>query len=295
VFVPLLLVCNCTYCAGNDFTGCCFCFDPYRLDSSNFSAGSMEGELLAGHFNKPPGEDNPGTVFVQASWGSVCTAACGAPELCHASLVAFSGPVRVNMNAWSCVHAHKLTQAHTLSVCVFPPCAFALAAADYSKLVFGPHAGPVVALSMSPFLPELLLSVGDWTFRLWHHGLDSSQLPLFVSPQAQDTYTAGAQQGWQAAACMYGLSVRSWALKHATDRKPDSLKKPDSRQKQDISLGLCCIHTAPAAAWSPSRPGLLFLATSAGTLQVSEAHWGFAVLDPCSTQTACCLNKPLCC
>lgn len=47
-------------CAGNDFTGCCFCFDPYRLDSSNFTAGSMEGELLAGHFNKPPGEDTPG-------------------------------------------------------------------------------------------------------------------------------------------------------------------------------------------------------------------------------------------
>lgn len=55
-------VCWCdACCAGNDFTGCCFCFDPYRLDSSNFTAGSMEGELLAGHFNKPPGEDNPGT------------------------------------------------------------------------------------------------------------------------------------------------------------------------------------------------------------------------------------------
>lgn len=46
--------------AGNDFAGCCFCFDPYRLDSSNFTAGSMEGELLAGHFNKPPGDENPG-------------------------------------------------------------------------------------------------------------------------------------------------------------------------------------------------------------------------------------------
>lgn len=46
--------------AGNDFTGCCFCFDPYRLDSSNLTAGSMEGELLAGHFNKPPGDENPG-------------------------------------------------------------------------------------------------------------------------------------------------------------------------------------------------------------------------------------------
>lgn len=69
----------------------------------------------------------------------------------------------------------------------FPP---PLLCADYSKLVFGPHAGPVVSLSVSPFLPELLLSVGDWTFRLWYHGLDS-QVPLFVSPQTDDTYTAG--------------------------------------------------------------------------------------------------------
>jgi hypothetical protein len=69
-------------------------------------------------------------------------------------------------------------------------CVTLLLPPDYSKLVFGPHAGPVVFLSVSPFLPELLLSVGDWTFRLWHHGLDS-QVPLFVSPQAEDTYTAG--------------------------------------------------------------------------------------------------------
>jgi hypothetical protein len=66
--------------------------------------------------------------------------------------------------------------------------------ADYCKLVFGPHAGPVVALCVSPFLPELLLSVGDWTFRLWHHGIDS-QVALYVSPQAEEMYTAGAWVG----------------------------------------------------------------------------------------------------
>jgi len=65
-----------------------------------------------------------------------------------------------------------------------------LPAADYSRLVFSPHAGPIVSLAVSPFLPELLLSVGDWTFRLWHHGLNS-QVPLFVSPQADEAYTAG--------------------------------------------------------------------------------------------------------
>jgi hypothetical protein len=58
--MPDKMTAVCGDSAGNDFTGCCFCFDPYRLDSSNFVAGSMEGELLAGHFNRPPGDENPG-------------------------------------------------------------------------------------------------------------------------------------------------------------------------------------------------------------------------------------------
>ncbi|KAF6260876.1 WD40-repeat-containing domain protein [Scenedesmus sp. NREL 46B-D3] len=126
--------------AGNDFAGCRFCFDPFRLDSGNFTAGSMDGELLTGNLIRPPGEDNP----------------------------------------------------------------------DYTRCVFAPHAGLLVALCASPFLPDLLLSVGDWTFRLWQ-GVES-QVPVFTSPYAEEAYTA--------------------------------------------------------AAWSPSRPGLLFLATCAGSLHV---------------------------
>lgn len=79
---------------------------------------------------------------------------------------------------------------------------------DYTKLVFGPHAGPVVALCFSPSLPELLLSVGDWTFRLWHHGLDT-QVPLFVSPAADDTYTAG--EGGEGPLCVEHLgNTEEW-------------------------------------------------------------------------------------
>ncbi|WIA14707.1 hypothetical protein OEZ85_003200 [Tetradesmus obliquus] len=126
--------------AGNDFAGCRFCFDPFRLDSGNFTAGSMDGEVLTGNLIRPPGEDNP----------------------------------------------------------------------DYTRCVFAPHAGPLVALCVSPFLPDVLLSVGDWSFRLWQ-GVES-KVPVFTSPYAEEAYTA--------------------------------------------------------AAWSPSRPGLLFLATCAGSLHV---------------------------
>eukprot|EP00775_Hariotina_reticulata_P012026 gene12026-12171_t len=105
--------------ASNDFAGCRFSFDPYRLDSGNFSAGSLDGELLVGNFIRPPGEDNP----------------------------------------------------------------------DYTRCVFAPHVGPIVALAASPFLPDVLLSVGDWTFRLWQ-GLDS-KVPVFTSRYADEAYTAG--------------------------------------------------------------------------------------------------------
>lgn len=60
-------------CAGNEFAGLRICFDPVRLDTGCFVAGSLEGELLAGTFLKPPGDDNPGRL---AGWGGgvVCAA-----------------------------------------------------------------------------------------------------------------------------------------------------------------------------------------------------------------------------
>eukprot|EP00878_Enallax_costatus_P045912 GHUV01055448.1.p1 GENE.GHUV01055448.1~~GHUV01055448.1.p1 ORF type:complete len:206 (+),score=68.76 GHUV01055448.1:660-1277(+) len=81
---------------------------------------------------------------------------------------------------------------------------------DYTKCVFAPHVGPLVALQVSPYLPDVLLSVGDWSFKLWQ-GVES-KTPVFTSPYADEAYTA--------------------------------------------------------AAWSPSRPGLLFLATAAGSLHI---------------------------
>ncbi|KAF8061413.1 bifunctional 3-dehydroquinate dehydratase/shikimate dehydrogenase [Scenedesmus sp. PABB004] len=59
---------------------------------------------------------------------------------------------------------------------------------DYTKSVFASHAGPLVTLAPSPFLPDLLLSVDDWSFRLWQ-GPDSRE-PVFTSPNADEAYTA---------------------------------------------------------------------------------------------------------
>lgn len=44
-------------------------------------------------------------------------------------------------------------------------------------------------LQVSPFLPDVLLSVGDWSFKLWQ-GVES-KVPVFVSPYADEAYSAG--------------------------------------------------------------------------------------------------------
>jgi hypothetical protein len=72
---------------------------------------------------------------------------------------------------------------------------------DYTRCVFAPHAGPLVVLCVSPFLPDVMLSVGDWTFRLWQ-GVES-KVPVFTSPYSEEAYTAGEatkmrRNKWQA-------------------------------------------------------------------------------------------------
>ena len=75
------------------------------------------------------------------------------------------------------------------------------------------HYGPCTALERSPFVPDVYLSVGDWSFNLWKDGVST---PLFVAPFA-------------------GVG-------------------PNAR--------LTC------GAWSPTRPGVLFIGRSDGGIDV---------------------------
>ena len=49
-----------------------------------------------------------------------------------------------------------------------------------------------MSLDRSPFFPDILLSVGDWSFQLWKEG---QQTPIFSSGYATDYYTAGTWRG----------------------------------------------------------------------------------------------------
>jgi hypothetical protein len=113
---------------------------------------------------------------------------------------------------------------------------------------------------VSPFLPELLLSVGDWTFRLWHHGIDS-QVALFVSPQAEDMYTAGA---W------VGVSVDAGALLSLTGAPGDALVVSQNAQ-----------HLCSMLATTMDIAGL-----RSQTVTKGLPHW--AQSDVCCVSALCC-------
>ena len=52
---------------------------------------------------------------------------------------------------------------------------------EHTKLSCMAHPGPARSIDRSPFFPDVLLSVGDWTFKLWKEG---EKNPIFTSPSA---------------------------------------------------------------------------------------------------------------
>ena len=61
-------------------------------------------------------------------------------------------------------------------------------ALDVTKVVTDGHFGPVNALDRSPFFPDILLSVGDWTFKVWKEGKST---PIYSSPCSAAYLTTG--------------------------------------------------------------------------------------------------------
>lgn len=61
-------------------------------------------------------------------------------------------------------------------------------APDYVQWMSPDHSRPAVALELSPFFSDLVLSIGDWSFQLWRLG---HQRPIYTSPQASSSLTCG--------------------------------------------------------------------------------------------------------
>ena len=83
---------------------------------------------------------------------------------------------------------------------------------DFTRSVVQPHSSAVVALARSPFFPQILLSVGDWSFHLWRLGAPHA---LFSAGHASARYTAAAWSPTRAAVLFLGRSdgtVECWDL-----------------------------------------------------------------------------------
>ena len=59
---------------------------------------------------------------------------------------------------------------------------------EYCKQLSATHSSPVFTVQISPIFPEILLSVGDWTFQVWK---DNGASPIFSSSPALAALTAG--------------------------------------------------------------------------------------------------------
>ena len=59
---------------------------------------------------------------------------------------------------------------------------------EFTKSVSSHHFGPVLAIQRSPFYDDILLTVGEWTFRIWKEGINS---PIFTSHSADFTLNTG--------------------------------------------------------------------------------------------------------
>lgn len=59
---------------------------------------------------------------------------------------------------------------------------------EYTKMTIDAHFGAISTLQRSPFFEDIVLSVGEWSFKIWKEGLSS---PIFASASASTYLTMG--------------------------------------------------------------------------------------------------------
>ena len=61
-------------------------------------------------------------------------------------------------------------------------------ARDFIKWMVKDHSRPAVSINQSPFMPDIVLTVSDWSFHIWKVG---EHRPIFVSPKSKAYITCG--------------------------------------------------------------------------------------------------------
>ena len=137
-------------------------------------------------------------------------------------------------------------------------------APEYVQWMAADHWRPAVSLEVSPFFWDVVLSVGDWNFQLWK--LDHTKEPIFSSPQAASSLTAGCWSPTRPGTLYVARSdgaVDVWDLTDSSYRPAASLMLAPTRI---TSLSFL----APDLPSATSKQQLLAVGDKAGNLHVFD-------------------------
>ena len=100
---------------------------------------------------------------------------------------------------------------------------------EFVRWLVPDHSRPCICMQISPFFPNIILTVGDWNFHIWKIGEDK---PLFVSPLSSSHLTGGAWSPTRPAvlivACSDG-SMLAWDFTDSSYKPSIELKATHSR------------------------------------------------------------------
>lgn len=132
---------------------------------------------------------------------------------------------------------------------------------EYVRWLVSDHSRPCTCMQISPFFPNIILTVGDWKFHIWKIGEDK---PLFVSPLSSSHLTGGAWSPTRPAvlivACADG-SMLAWDFTDSSYRPSIELKATHSR--------ITSLEFLTGNA-SNARQQLLAVGDESGTLHICE-------------------------
>ena len=132
---------------------------------------------------------------------------------------------------------------------------------EFVRWMVTDHARPCICMQISPFFPNIILTVGDWNFHIWKIG---EEKPLFVSPLSTSHLTGGAWSPTRPAvlivACSDG-SMLAWDFTDSSYKHSIELKATHSRITSMEFL---------TGSSSSARQQLLAVGDESGTLHIFE-------------------------
>lgn len=137
---------------------------------------------------------------------------------------------------------------------------------DFVKWIAHDHSRPAVALQISPFFPDIAVSISDWAFHIWKVGSD---IPVFTSPTSPICFTGGAWSPTRPAVLFVTTAdghMLAWDFTDSSYRPSIELNVTHTKITSFEFLVSAGVSVAEAA----TRQQLIAIGDESGTLHISE-------------------------